>query len=82
MTIKCNLRYRRRADARQRNRTRCGGISDGDSGKGLPLVLLSQLPSQTGRIWRNRLLPLALTLPDSVFLYFSNGDSRFSAPSG
>lgn len=42
-------------------------ISDWDPGKGLPLVLLTNYPSQTGQDLANRFATAGVNVPDSVF---------------
>ncbi len=53
------------------------GIMD----KGLPLVLLTNYPSQTGRIWRTA-LPLPVSMYRQRVLYLCDGDRRFPASPG
>lgn len=50
--------------------------------KGLPLVLLTNYPSQTGQDLANRFATAGVNVAGQRVLYVSNGDSRFSAPSG
>lgn len=54
------------------------GIMD----KGLPLVLLTNYPSQTGQDLANRFATAGVDVPDSVFLYLCDGDRRFPASPG
>jgi NagD protein len=49
--------------------------------KGMPLVLLTNYPSQTGQDLANRFATAGVDVPDSVF-YLGNGHGRFSEASG